>query len=62
MPCTPTWDLEVAQESTVMDPVPVMVREGHELYLRFHPGETRSVVEVWAGDVEHLEIVKRDNV
>jgi hypothetical protein len=60
VPCVPTWRVEVAQESTLMDPETTNVSEGQELYLRLHPGETRSVVEVWSGDVQHLEIVRRD--
>ena len=60
VPCVPAWDLEVAQEATVMDPTPARAREGSELYLRFHPGETLSIVEAWAGDVAHVELVKRD--
>lgn len=60
VPCTVHWDIEVAQEATTMDPRPMGVREGQELYMRYHPGQTRSVVEVWAGSVVHLEIVEQD--
>jgi len=58
--CTPNWDLEVAQEATIMDPNPVGVVEGRELYARYHPGETVSLVEIWAGEVEHVELVRHD--
>lgn len=58
--CVPIWNIEVAQEATTTDPVPVGVVEGRELYVRYHPGESVSLVEVWAGEVEHLEILRHD--
>ncbi len=59
-PCAVWWDLEVAEEALSTDPLAIGIREGAELYMRYHPGETVSVVEVWAGSVEHLELVKQD--
>ena len=58
--CVPMWHIEVAQEATVMDPVPVGVPEGRELYVRYHPGETVSLIEVWAGDVTHTQLLRAD--
>ena len=58
--CTPVWDIDVAQESTTTDPWSVGVLEGRELYARYHPGETVSLVEIWSGSVEHLEVVRED--
>jgi hypothetical protein len=49
------WDIEIAQEVTAQDPVVVGVPEGTELYLRWTPGESVSVVEAWAGVLDHLE-------
>lgn len=58
--CTPVWNIEVAQEATTTDPWPVGVIEGRELYARYHPGESVSLVEIWAGSVEHREVVRED--
>jgi len=60
VPCTVHWDIEVAQEATTMDPVPVAVPEGQELYLRYHPGQGLALVEVWAGETDHVQIVRQD--
>jgi|GEM_PF-5696882 len=54
------WDIEIAQESTAMHPTLQALSEGQELYARWLPGETRSVVELWSGDLEHLDEVQVD--
>lgn len=53
-------DIEIAQEATVMKPVLMDLPEGQELYARWLPGETRSLVELWSGDLEHLDEVEVD--
>ncbi len=54
------WDIEIAQETTAMHPTLQALSEGQELYVRWLPGETRSVVELWSGDLEHLDDVQVD--
>jgi hypothetical protein len=49
------YDVEVAQESFVHDPLVAALPEGAELFLRYDPGETVSVVEVWTAALDHLE-------
>jgi hypothetical protein len=60
VPCVVALHLEVAQESTVIDPYPADVAEGEELYLRYHPGQGVAVVEMWSGVTEHLSIIRED--
>lgn len=60
VPCTPLWDIEVAEGATISDPRVIPLVEGHELYLRYHPGETVDLVEVWAGNLVHREQLRRD--
>lgn len=60
VPCTPIWDIEVAEGVTIMDPSVVPLVEGHELYLRYHPGESVDLIEVWAGNLVHREQVLTD--
>ena len=50
------YDIEIAQEAVVADPQIANLVEGSELYLRFHPGERLSLVEVWVSDVEHVDV------
>lgn len=59
-PLTVEWDIEIAQESTAMYPVVVQVPEGEELYLRYHPGEKVSVIELWTGTLVHLDVFEVD--
>lgn len=54
------YDIEVAQESTAGQPVVAPLPEGEELHLRWSPGETTTVLEVFAGTVRHLEPVTVD--
>ncbi len=54
------WAIEIAQESTAMHPTLQALSEGQELYVRWLPGEVRSVVELWSGDLEHLDDVQVD--
>ncbi|RLB46431.1 MAG: hypothetical protein DRI90_27355 [Deltaproteobacteria bacterium] len=60
VPCVVAWHLDVAQESTTMDPIPVSVAQGQELYLRYHPGQRVALVEVWTGGLRHVSMVKQD--
>lgn len=60
VPCSPFFHIEVAQTSFTVDPVVVPIVEGQELYLRFHPGESVGLVEVWSGSLEHLEMRRID--
>jgi hypothetical protein len=46
------WDVEIAQETTSMNPVEMPLPEGQEAYVRWFPGETLSLLEVWSGDLE----------
>ncbi|MFO0931801.1 MAG: hypothetical protein U1E39_03730 [Planctomycetota bacterium] len=46
-------DIEIAQESTASKPVIAALPEGEELHLRWSPGETTSVLEVFVGTVRH---------
>ncbi|MDJ0974794.1 MAG: hypothetical protein QNJ98_10075 [Planctomycetota bacterium] len=50
------FNIEIAQESTAMDPYMVHLPEGQELYVRYHPGETLSLLEVWSGEIEHSDV------
>lgn len=49
------YDIEIAQEATASDPVVSPLPEGEELHLRWSPGETTTVLEVFAGVARHLE-------
>lgn len=49
------YDIEIAQESTASKPVVAALPEGEELHLRWSPGETTTVLEVFAGTVRHLD-------
>lgn len=60
LPCVVGSHVEIAQDSVVLDPLVANLVEGHEIYARLLPGETRSVVELWAGEVEHLETARID--
>jgi hypothetical protein len=60
VPMVADYDIEIAQEATVMDPQVVPVPEGHEIYVRYHPGESVAVVEVWAAFLRHEELLKID--
>lgn len=60
IPAIVDFEIEVAQEAVVADPVIANLVEGCELYVRFHPGESRSLVEVWVADVEHLDTQRID--
>ena len=60
IPSVVDYDIEVAQEATAADPIVANLVEGCELYLRYHPGESRSLVEVWIADVEHVEVQRID--
>jgi hypothetical protein len=53
-------DIEIAQEVVSMEPHVEWLPQGEELYLRYHPGEAVSVVEVWAASLEHLETLDLD--
>ncbi len=44
---------QVAQEAVVAEPMVSALPEGTECYLRWSPGETVSLVEVWVGALEH---------
>ena len=48
------YDIEIAQESTAGLPVVTALPEGEELHLRWSPGETATVLEVFVGAVRHL--------
>lgn len=50
------FNIEIAQESTAMDPLMLNLPEGQELYVRYHPGESVSLLEVWSGEVEHSDV------
>ncbi len=54
------YDIEIAQESSANDPLVQPLPEGSELYLRWTPGETLSLVEVWTGTLEHLDAPRVD--
>jgi hypothetical protein len=54
------WDIEIAQEVTAVRPLLTTLAEGQELYLRWLPGESVDLLEVWQGDLEHLEEVVID--
>ncbi|MGE0191356.1 MAG: hypothetical protein AB7T63_04865 [Planctomycetota bacterium] len=60
LPCVVGSHVEIAQDSVVLDPLVANLVEGHEIYARLLPGETRSVVELWVGEVEHLETARID--
>lgn len=49
------YDIEVAQEATAGKPVIAALPEGEELHLRWSPGETTTVLEVFVGTVRHVE-------
>jgi hypothetical protein len=49
------YDIEIAQESSAGQPVVAPLPEGEELHLRWSPGETTTVLEVFVGAVRHLE-------
>lgn len=57
-PCD--WDIEIAQATTAVHPVLQELPEGQELYARWVPGESLSLVELWTGDLEHQEVVEVD--
>jgi len=48
------YNIEIAQESVAAAPILSPLHEGAELYVRFTPGETVSLLEVVAGCVDHL--------
>ncbi len=50
------FNIEIAQEATAMDPYMVNLPEGQELYVRYHPGENVSLLEIWSGEIEHSEV------
>lgn len=54
------YQVEIAQESVANNPQIAALPEGDELYLRWTPGETVSVVEVFSGEVEALDPRKVD--
>jgi hypothetical protein len=54
------WSIEIAQQTTAMHPVLLALSEGQELYLRWLPGETVHLLELWSGDLEHQEEVAID--
>ncbi len=54
------WEIEIAQEITAMHPQVVHLPEGEELYLRYHPGESVSVVEAWVGHLKHTAMPEVD--
>lgn len=56
------WSVEIAQGSTAMNPDERALPEGQEAYVRWFPGETVSLLEVWSGDLEHLEVGELDLV
>jgi hypothetical protein len=43
-----------------MDPRTILLPTGRELYLRYHPGETLTLVEVWSGAVDVLDTKEID--
>jgi hypothetical protein len=57
-PCE--WDIEIAQATTAVHPILRDLPEGQELYARWVPGESRSLVELWTGDLEHQDVVEVD--
>ncbi len=54
------YEIEIAQESTAMNPISMELPQGQELYMRYHPGESVSLVELWSGSVEHTDVVALD--
>jgi hypothetical protein len=54
------WDVEIAQETTAMNPLEVSLPEGQEAYVRWFPGETLSLLEVWSADLEHQDATEID--
>jgi hypothetical protein len=54
LPCVVGNWVEIAQDAVVLNPYVQNLVEGHEIYVRMHPGESRSLLEVWAGDLEHV--------
>lgn len=48
------YDIEVAQEATAGKPVVAALPDGEELHLRWSPGETATVLEVFVGTVRPL--------
>jgi len=57
---TVDYNVEIAQECTATHPFVVPLSAGQELYARWLPGETTSLVELWSGDLEHLDEVVVD--
>jgi hypothetical protein len=60
VPMTAAYHVEIAQGSTNMQPIVAEVPEGHEVYLRFHPGESTDLVEVWSGWLSHVAVEEID--
>lgn len=59
-PLVVEWEIEIAEESTAMFPVVARAPEGEELYVRYHPGETVTLVELWTGALAHLSVFEVD--
>jgi len=59
-PLVVEWEIEIAEESTAMFPAVARVPEGEELYVRYHPGETVTLVEIWTGALAHLSVFEVD--
>lgn len=53
-------DVEIAQGSTMSNPYEAELPEGQEAYVRWFPGEAGSLLEVWSGDLEHLDATEID--
>jgi hypothetical protein len=50
---TASYELEIAQEVVANKPVVASLPEGEELYLRWSPGETTTVLEVFSSETAH---------
>ena len=53
-------EVEIAQASTMSNPYEAELPEGQEAYVRWFPGETASLLEVWTGELEHLDATTID--